>query len=226
MYAGLTIVHIVAGTLGLVSGFGAFLAPKGRPVHVLAGRVFVASMLVMSGLGGGLAVFEPDRASVVAGMVTFYLVLTSWLTVSRAPGHFDLLNWGAVALAVGTAAAGVVFGLEALNSPTGLIDGIPPQPVFVFAGLATLGALLDLSLLPRRGVRGRHRLARHLWRMGIAMVIAAAAFFLGQQQVFPEAWQGLWLGLPVLLVLFATLGWLGMTLAGRLPGTSATRSAG
>jgi hypothetical protein len=53
--------------------------------------------------------------------------------------------------------------------------------------------------------------------MGIALVIAAASFFLGQQQVFPEAWRGLWLAVPVLVVLAATLAWLGMTLSGRLP---------
>jgi len=217
MVAGLTLVHIIAGALGLTAGCAAFLVPKGQTLHRLAGRVFVASMLVMAGLGAGLAVFEPDRISIVAGLVTFYLVLSSWMTVKRPPGRFGAPEFATLVLAIGVAALGAGFGYQALNSPTGLIDGLPPQPAFIFAGLATLGALLDLSVLARRGVRGRHRLARHLWRMGTAMVIAAAAFFLGQQQVFPEAWRGLALAAPVLVLLASTLVWLGLTLSGVLP---------
>jgi len=217
MVAGLTLIHIVAGGVALASGLGAFLAPKGERVHRVAGVTFVVSMLIMAGLGAAMAALKPDRGSVEAGLLTLYLVATGWMTVNRPAGRFGFPEWIAVALGAVTAAVGLAFGLEGLNSPTGLIDGLPPQPVFVFAGLAALGTVLDLSLLIRRGVRGRRRLARHLWRMGVALVIAAASFFLGQQQVFPEAWRGLWLGLPVLAVLVSTLAWLGLTLSGILP---------
>lgn len=217
MVAGLTLIHIVAGSLGLASGFGAFVFPKGLPLHRMAGKVFVASMLVMAGLGAGMAAFKPDRVSIVAGLLTVYLVFTSWITVKRPAAGFGVPEGAAIVLAIGVTVAGAVFGSEGLRSPDGLIDGLPPQPAFVFAGLAALGAVLDLSVAARRGLSGRHRVARHLWRMGIALVIAAASFFLGQQQVFPEAWRGLWLAAPVFAVLAATLAWLGMTLSGRLP---------
>jgi hypothetical protein len=58
-----------------------------------------------------------------------------------------------------------------------------------------LAALGDLRML-LRGISGKRRIARHLWRMCFGWFIATGSFFLGQQQVFPA-----WLrGSPVLLV--------------------------
>jgi hypothetical protein len=58
-----------------------------------------------------------------------------------------------------------------------------------------LAGLGDLRMLVR-GISGRRRIARHLWRMCFGWFIATGSFFLGQQQVFPA-----WLrGSPALLV--------------------------
>ena len=43
-----TLLHIAGGTLGLLSGTAAICFRKGCRPHVLAGRVFVASMLIMA----------------------------------------------------------------------------------------------------------------------------------------------------------------------------------
>ncbi len=210
----LVFIHIVAGALGLISGSAAFLARKGGQAHRWAGRVFVPSMLVMATLGAAIAAFQPDRVSVFAGLVTVYLVATSWLTIRRLPGAFGPWDIGALALAVGIAIAGTLVGIEGLRSPDGLIDGLPFQPAFVFAGLAGLGGVLDLTLVFRKGVRGGHRLARHLWRMGVALVIAAASFFLGQQDVFPAVLRSVGWAAPVVALLILTLVWVTLALAG------------
>jgi len=47
-YSPILMGHICAGTLGLLSGTAAMSFRKGSPRHVLAGRVFVASMLTMA----------------------------------------------------------------------------------------------------------------------------------------------------------------------------------
>jgi hypothetical protein len=41
-------VHIRAGTLGLFSGTAAIVFRKGSPRHVLAGKIFVVSMLIIA----------------------------------------------------------------------------------------------------------------------------------------------------------------------------------
>ncbi len=81
--------------------------------------------------------------------------------------------------------------------------------MFIFGGIALLGALGDLRLLSGTGVSARHRIGRHLWRMGVALWIATASFFLGQANFIPEPLRILpLLALPVLLVLGATIYWL------------------
>jgi hypothetical protein len=59
-------------------------------------------------------------------------------------------------------------------------------PGYIFASIATFAAMLDLSVILRRGISGRQRIARHLWRMLIAFFIAAGSFFPGQLHLFPE----------------------------------------
>ena len=110
---------------------------------------------------------------------------------------------------VGSAYA-FALGFTALHSAGGKVDGMPPQPLFMFAVVGLVGGLLDARMLLARCIQGAHRLARHLWRMSFAMWIATMSFFLGQAQVFPEPLRkaiGL-RAIPVVLMLVFLLYWL------------------
>lgn len=178
--------------------------------------LFVFTMLLMSASGAVMAALKPEALSVIAGSLTLYLVITGLLTVrplSRGTRQVDL---AAMLAALTIAGAGMFFGFEALNSLTGSKDGFPAPPYFVFATVALLGALMDMRMWLARGVKGAHRLARHLWRMCFALFIAAASFFLGQAQIFPQSLRKLpILGMPVLLVLLLMLYWLWRVLRAR-----------
>jgi hypothetical protein len=47
LYLPILVLHICAGTVGLLSGTAAMFFRKGSLRHVQAGKVFVASMLIM-----------------------------------------------------------------------------------------------------------------------------------------------------------------------------------
>lgn len=85
-------VHILGGTLGLLSGTAAMFFRKGSPRHVLAGRIFVASMLVMSAGAAYLGIIKHEPNNVGGGILTFYLILTAWLTARRADGETSKLD--------------------------------------------------------------------------------------------------------------------------------------
>ncbi len=99
--------------------------------------------------------------------------------------------------------------------------------IHIFAGLlaitagavALLAALGDLRLLMGRVLQGANRIARHLWRMCLAMFIATGSFFLGQAKVFPDALRKpALLAIPVLLVLLLMLyWWVRVLLTKRIP---------
>ena len=166
-------------------------------------------MLVLTTTGGVIAAFKPERGTAVIAILTFYLVATSWATARRRDGEAGRFEITALAVALGCSAAFLAFGLIGANDPTGRFDSLPAAIHFPFAALAALAAGLDLNFILRRRISGVQRIARHLWRMCVALLIAAFSFFLGQQDEFPSAWQGLFVWfLPPLATFAAMVFWL------------------
>ncbi len=202
-------LHVSGGGAGIISGATALLSRKGGRLHRVAGNVFFVSMLIMSAIGACVAPFLPERASAVAGILTFYLVASAWLTVSRKDGSTGRLEVGGFIVALGIVAAGVILFRLAANSPTGRLDNQPPQALYLFVLVGSIAAVSDLKVILRGGISGTQRIARHLWRMCTALFIAAASFFLGQQQVLPAFLQDSpILFVPVFAPLVLMIYWL------------------
>ena len=202
--------HIAGGTAALAAGAVAlFVAGKGTRLHAQAGTVFFAAMLVMAGTGAIMAALAPERGTALIGLFTLYLVATSWRTARRRDGVAGTGERVGLAIAATIAVAMTSLGLLGLAAPNGRVDSLPAAVHFPFAALAALAAALDLAFLLRRRLTARQRIARHLWRMSTALLIAAFSFFLGQQKVMPAAIQGsLFLFLPPLATLAALLFWI------------------
>lgn len=202
-------VHIIAGSLGIITGFVALYATKGSPLHRRLGLVFVYAMLTTAVAGGliaaGLGV--APSINIPASVMTAYLVITALMTV-RPPfagsrpvavalmvvaltvGGINLA-WGFEAVAAGGAEAGFAF------------------PYLMFGTVGLLGGGSDLRVIRSGPLKGSARIARHLWRMCFALFIAALSFFIGQAGVFPEPIRiRPLLALPVLVVLVTMFYWL------------------
>ena len=186
MRSPLLLLHIIAGTLGMLSGFVAVFLRKGSRQHGRAGNVFVIAMLCLSSTGVFLAIMKSQPGNILGGTLTFYLVATAWMTARRRDGEPGIFDWGALLVVLGVAAVEVTCGLEAAMSPTGLKYDYPPWPYFLLGSVAVLATAGDIRMLVRGGISGRHRIARHLWRMCFALFIAAASIFMARQQVFPD----------------------------------------
>ncbi len=188
----LLVMHVGGGALGLVSGAVAVTVRKGERLHRLAGNVFFVSMLSMAGIGAAVAPFLTDgqRPNFVAGVMTLYLLVTAWFAArqERVGAGTSMVVGFIVATLI--AAAGAIFAIMASQSPTGTIDDSPPQAFYMFMGLGSIAALCDLRVILRGGISGAQRIARHLWRMCVALFIASESFFLGQQKFLPEAIHG------------------------------------
>jgi hypothetical protein len=214
----LVIFHICAGTTGILSGAAALFSRKGSRQHRAAGNLFFISMLSLSASGAYLGFVKPVMISFVAGILTFYLVATGWLTVMRKERETGLLDFALLLLALANGANGLIFGQEAANSATGLKDGYPAVAYFVFGSVALICAAGDIRMLVRGGVSGAQRIVRHLWRMCFALLIAALSFapgggvfslFRGETQTFPEAIrQTQLLNVPIIVIVVLMLYWL------------------
>ena len=205
----LTLFHVAAGSAALLAGGAALVVRKGGRLHAKAGTIFFASMLAMAGTGALIAALKPERGTAVIGILTSYLVATSWLTARRRDGRAGSLERAGLGVALACAATMLGFGLIASASPDGRFDSLPAAAHYPFAFLAALAAGLDLNFILRGRLERHQRIARHLWRMCAALAIAAFSFFLGQQDEFPAAWRGLpiWF-VPPFAVLAAMAFWL------------------
>jgi len=207
--ATILVLHISGGAVGLVSGTVALIARKGGRLHRIAGHAFFVSMLTMSAIGAAVSPFLDKTLDPLVGLFTFYLVATAWATVRRKPQTIGRFEIAAFLLAAGIVVSNAVFGVQAAASESGEIGGYPPAAYAFLGSLVTLAAALDLRMILRGGVSGASRIARHLWRMCLALGIAAASFFLGQQQLFPAALRGSpLLFLPEIAVLGLLFFWL------------------
>src|SRR5208283_4539683 len=75
--------HIASGTVGMLSGFVAVALMKGSDRHRIAGNVFVVAMIGLSLTGVYLAFAKHLEGNVPGATLTFYLVVTSWMTARR-----------------------------------------------------------------------------------------------------------------------------------------------
>ena len=78
----LLILHISAGTLGILSGFVAMSFRKDSSPHRAAGNVFFIFMLSLSASGAYLALMKHQMNNVFGGVRTFYMVATAWRSES------------------------------------------------------------------------------------------------------------------------------------------------
>jgi len=205
-------IHIVAAALGLIAGTIALASAKGRWLHRRSGTVFVYAMVAMCVSAVVAAIAKGQATNVLAGSLTAYLVLTGWMTVRPASSNARRWNIGLMLLAAALGTTAAAAGVGAIVSRSRTMFGYPPPPFILFGLLGLSGSAGDLRMIRSGSPKGARRLRRHLWRMCMALFIAAASFFSIRARVaaiFPTPMTTpLARTLPVLLVLAVMCYWL------------------
>ncbi len=210
MHTALLMIHINGAIVGLLSGFTAMALRKGSGLHGAAGSVFFVSMLSMSAAGAYMAAFiKPNNGNIMGGVLTFYLVATAWMAARRRERKVGIFDFSALLIALAIGTAGVTWGIQAAISKTGLKDGYPPFLYFIFGSIALLFAASDVRMIVRGGVSGAKRIARHLWRMSLALLFAMLSFYPSRAHLFPK-WvnESNLLYVPHVLLIGAMFFWL------------------
>ena len=211
-YSPILLVHIWGGIIALPSGTAAMVFRKGSPRHVLAGKVFVASMLTMAVAAIYLAIVKHQSSNIGAGLLTFYLIGTAWLTARRKDGETSQLDWMALVIPLALGILTWMNGLRVLQSGASSQDGVPVGMMFFMGSVMLLAAAGDVRMLVRGGLSGTKRLARHLWRMCFGLFIAAGSFLLGGANRPLRLLSAVGIGQHLSPALFSTTGYLILTL--------------
>ena len=206
------VFHIVAGLMGIATGFVALYAAKGARLHRKSGMLFVYTMLATCVFGLTISVVRgvAPSVNVPAALLTSYMIISSLNTVRPLANDTRWMEIGLMVLALAVGLTSLTFAFEAIGSPDGKgRDGMPSFPFFLFGIVGTLAGVSDIRVIRSGPLQGASRLARHLWRMSFALFIAALSFFIGQARVFPKPIRipGL-RARPVLAVLVTMFYWL------------------
>jgi hypothetical protein len=103
---------------------------KGGRWHRLAGQVFIGGMLCLASTGAVIAYLRSEPPNIIAGLLTIYMVMTAWLTGRHKDGRTGAFDWLALMSALGFAAYLWSLGVEALNRPNRMMNGVPAAMSF------------------------------------------------------------------------------------------------
>lgn len=189
------ILHIGGGTVGLFSGIISVIARKGGSLHRMAGKVFVAAMLVMALFAVYLSVAMPGQlVNLVIGTFAFYLVATAWMTVRREPGAIGLPEKIALAVILLLCMPFTILSFQlAVGLPPFFDSAIPLKgavmiAIYSFTTVVLIAAVADVRVVLAGGISGVPRIARHLWRMCLGLALATgSAFTNGLPRLLPES---------------------------------------
>jgi hypothetical protein len=184
----ITWIHIAGGMAALASGAVAFAVRKGGSMHVRAGIAFCVAMFVLGITASMLAPLKSPPESPVGGIMVCYFVATAWLAARRRDGTAGVFDKIACAGVLAIGAAIIARGFEVAGAPPGQFTEPPGAfALFALGIVCLLAGLGDLRFILGGGYSRTQRLSRHLWRMSLAFFIATGSFFLGQQDVLPQA---------------------------------------
>ena len=204
--AGILAVHVALGFLALFAGLGAFLTEKGGRRHRTAGRVYVASMAVVSGTALALFPFDPafDRGFLaLVAVFSFYFAFSGYRVLSRKRPADDpaAVDWVAVGL-LGIASAGLV----GMGGFLWLEGGAFAPVLLVFGAIGSLFAGSDAWQFRRASDPGGW-VGEHVTRMGAGYIATVTAFSSVNFLFLPTVARWLWptlLGTPLLVYLART----------------------
>ncbi|HEX6164480.1 MAG TPA: DUF2306 domain-containing protein [Vicinamibacterales bacterium] len=206
-------VHVAAGALAMVLGAIALSARKGGTVHRRSGRWFVGAMIVMGVTASTLGFLKsPTDGNVFAGFLTLYFVGTA-LTTVRPPSRWSrAINGVALTAVIVLTIGSIVGGIDNINRGGLSAGGVPNRTIgvmsLILAGAMTLAAIGDARMMRSGPLRGAPRLKRHLWRMCVALFIAAGSFFSIRERVatiLPEPFPSGPMRLLPIVLLFGTM---------------------
>lgn len=178
------VLHIIAGTLGLISGTINIIGKKGGKIHKVVGNIFLYSMLTVSVSAFVLSIIHPNYFLFIVGVFTLYLVGsgTRYLylkqLINNQNPHF--IDWILTYFMLVFGFVFIVFGIYHLVGKNTF--GV----VFIVLG----GIGLRMVKADFTNFRGKSQiknvwLTAHIQRMTGAYISAITAFLVVNNQILP-----------------------------------------
>ena len=166
----LLIIHILAGTVALMSAALAVSSAKGKKFHVLSGRTYFWSMVSIFLTAIPMSVVSSNTFLFLIAIFSFYLAFAGMRFARNRNGVPSIIDWLAVGLMV---FSGISMWLLAAVY---FVNKNPQYiTLMVFGFIAVILGYTDFRSYKNKTAIGKQRISRHLTNMmgGTIAVITA-----------------------------------------------------
>ncbi|QHS59725.1 hypothetical protein [Chitinophaga agri] len=203
LHQGNIIIHVMAASIGLLTGIGALMVTKRRGKHTQFGRYFMYAMIIVTATGlAGVFIFNRNMFLLVLTLTAGYNCFSGIRVLRRLGKPLAMLDY-VVPLLVLALTGGYLHYIQQ--------SGVYWSPVIIYSGLAylVLVTVYDLSrgLLPVATLK-RAAIYEHVYKMMSALSALLSAFggtmlpqFKPYSQFMPSV-----IGLTCVIVIFIRLG--------------------
>jgi uncharacterized membrane protein len=190
-------IHILAGSLTLLSGLIAMTSKKGQSVHRLSGKIFFGAMTVTTILGLNAGIFRPNyQIFIPIAIISFYQAASGYrilfiktLNKGQKP---KIVDW---ALTIGMLLTSFVFVfLGIMNLSTDIFYSVV---LFSFSTIGFYCCGVDLYNYIKKPTNKFYWLFIHIFRMSHGFIAALTAFLVNNSKLFPFLPQVLLLIIPI-----------------------------
>ena len=192
-------IHIVSGSVALLTATIALVTQKGGARHIRAGRVYAISMTLVFLTAVPLAFLGSDIFLLLIAVFSFYLVFAGWRFARNYEGNPHFADWAAIT-AMGLTGLGM-WGYAAVLMRGGSSQWIT---MILFGFIALALSIADVRFYRTTNVRSARRIARHFTNMMAGTIATVTAVVVVNVDTNP-----VWLGwiMPTLLITPLIVWW-------------------
>ena len=185
-------IHILGGTIALLSAIMAILSEKGKKLHALSGRTYFWSMVVIFLTATAMSIITSNIFLFLIGFFSFYLAFAGMRFARNRKGIATTSDWIAVGLMI---LSGV--GMWTLAAILFMNNNSMYIPLLVFGGFAIVLGYGDFKSHKNKTAIGKERIGKHLQNM-IGGTIAVITAVLVVNVTIEPVW--VWWILPTVLI--------------------------
>ena len=192
-------IHILGGTIALLSAIMAILSEKGKKIHVLSGRTFFWSMLTIFLTAIPMSIITSNIFLFLIAFFSFYFAFSGIRFARNRKGIATTSDWIAVGLMI---LSGV--GMWTLAAVLFMNNNSMYIPLLVFGFGAIVLGYGDFKSHKNKTAIGKERIGKHLQNMIGGTIAVITAVLVVNVKIEP-VW--IWWVLPTVLIFPVIIWW-------------------
>lgn len=195
----LLIIHILCGSISLLSALGAMLCKKGFHWHRVCGRFFIGAMTGVFITAVPLSIIKHNLFLFLIAFFSYYLAFTGWRFAKNRTGVANNMDWFVSLLMLAIGMMMISLGIHHFDQ-----QNYQKIVLIVFGAIGTLISISGIKIYLTKKATGIERIIKHFTGMLGATIAATTAFAVTNIHTGPAL--AVWLG-PTIAITPIIIWW-------------------